>query len=399
MKPLSQVELLRHSLSRTAFSFRGYNVTNLGRTFELLEHPTYGPIIEKTLREASDICGKVLQKPVDLSGRIRRREETRDLSTYAEDVALIAGVELGQLRILEQYFEIPFRQARLAFGFSLGELVALVAAGVYELADMLPIPISLSADCTELAHDVTMGVLFSRKLALDVAEVQRLCREINLAGHGVIGISTILSPNCVLLLGQQDTVDRFHSNMEKRMPRGTNMRKNANRWPPLHTPITWQRHIPNRVALMLQTTRGGTVAPPLPIMSAAEPDQRYNGDNTRELLHHWVDHPQQLWEEIVQVLEGGIETIVHVGPDPNLIPATFKRLSDDVMLQLHGRFPGGFGMRVLSHVVRRPWLARRLPSEARLLRAPQIRHVILEDWLLEQGEIRPHTDDMKRVAA
>jgi [acyl-carrier-protein] S-malonyltransferase len=396
---MSQTEQLRQALTRTAFSFRGYNVSNLGRTLELLDHPSYGLILEKSLRETSEICSKVLQKPADLASRIRRREETRDLSTYAEDVALLAGVELGQLRILEQYFEIPFRQARLAFGFSLGELIALVAAGVYELADMLPIPISLAADCAELAHDVTMGVLFSRKLALDVAEVQRLCDEINLAGNGVIGISTILSPNCVLLLGQQETVDRFRGQMEKRMPPGTNLRKNANRWPPLHTPITWQRHIPNRTAVMLQTTRGGTTAPPLPIMSAAEPEQRYNGDNTRDLLHRWVDHPQQLWEEIVQVLESGIETIVHVGPDPNLIPATFKRLSDDVNLQLHGRFPGGFGMRVLSHVVRRPWLARRLPSEARLLRAPQIRHVILEDWLLEQGQGRPHTDDMKSVAA
>ena len=397
MKPMSPTELLRQSMSRTAFSFRGYNVTNLGRTFELLEHPTYGPIIEKSLREASDICGKTLQKPVDLPGRIRRREETRDLSTYAEDIALIAGVELGQLRILEQYFEIPFRQARLAFGFSLGEPIALVAAGVYELADLLPIPISLAADSAALAHDVTMGVLFSRKLALDVADVRQLCHEINLAGSGVIGISTVLSPNCVLLLGQQDTVDRFRAQIEMRMPPGTNLRKNTNRWPPLHTHITWQRHLPNRTAMMLQTAKGGMTAPPLPIMSAAEPDQRYNGDNTRELMHRWVDHPQQLWEEIVQVLDHGIETIVHVGPDPNLIPATFKRLSDDVNLQLHGRFPSSFGMRVLSHVVRRPWLARRLPSEARLLRAPQIRHVILEDWLLEQGQERPHTEGLASV--
>src|SRR5262249_40262095 len=175
-------------------------------TPELLEHQAYGPIIEESLREASDICSKVLQKPVDLVGRVRRREETQDLSCYDEDIALITGVELGQLRILEQKFDISIQRARLAFGFSLGEPIALIAAGVYELRDLLPIPISLAADSVALAHDVAMGILFSRRLALDLAEVRLVCHEINLVGKGVIGISTVLSPNCVLLLGQQDTV-------------------------------------------------------------------------------------------------------------------------------------------------------------------------------------------------
>ena len=34
-------------MDEAAFAFRGYNVTNLGRTPELLEHPAYGPIVEK----------------------------------------------------------------------------------------------------------------------------------------------------------------------------------------------------------------------------------------------------------------------------------------------------------------------------------------------------------------
>ena len=38
-----------------AFAFRGYNVTNLGKTPELLEHPVYGPTFEKHLKAASEI--------------------------------------------------------------------------------------------------------------------------------------------------------------------------------------------------------------------------------------------------------------------------------------------------------------------------------------------------------
>jgi hypothetical protein len=33
----------REGIRATAFAFRGYNVTNLGRTPELLAHPSYGP--------------------------------------------------------------------------------------------------------------------------------------------------------------------------------------------------------------------------------------------------------------------------------------------------------------------------------------------------------------------
>ena len=52
-----------------------------------------------------------------------------------------------------------------------------------------------------LADDVTMGVLFSRKSALDMAVIKRMCHEIGQPGRGVIGVSTVLSPNAVILLG------------------------------------------------------------------------------------------------------------------------------------------------------------------------------------------------------
>ena len=87
---------------------------------------------------------------------------------------------------------------------------------------------------------------------------------------------------------------------------------------------------------------------------------------------------------IYRTLAAGVETVIHVGPGPNLIPATFKRLSEDVRGQLAGRSPASLGLRTVSCMVRRPWLAKLLPSCAALLRAPFIQHVILEDWLLDR---------------
>ncbi len=375
---------LKEGLRTTAFAFRGYNVTNLGRTPELLAHPAYGPTVASVLGEASETCSEVLGRPVDLMGRVRMSKETTDLASYAEDVALIVAVEVAQLRLLEEFFGIAVREARLAFGYSLGEAAALIAAGVYEMRHLLRVPLSLADDAAALARDVTLGVLFSRGPSLDRTAVKRLCLEINHKGKGTVGVSTYLSPNALLLLGQEDTLDRFKSAMRDVLPAQTHLRKNPRRWPPLHTPITWQRAIPNRAAVMLETLPGGFRAPSLPILSGVTGRASYNDHNSREILHRWVDHPQRLWNVIYRTLATGVETVVHVGPAPNLIPATFKRLGDDVRGQLAGRSPASLGLRAVSCMVRRPWLAQLLPSCAALLRAPFIRHVILEDWLLEQ---------------
>ncbi len=381
MRPFS----LPEAIPTAAFAFRGYDVANLGRTPELLDHPAYGPTVEAALREAGDACRAATGRPADLVGRVRRREETRGLDTYAEDVALVVAASVAQVRLLEDRFAAPLRRARLAFGYSLGELSALIAAGVYGLADLLRVPLALAADAADLAADVTMGVLFSRGTALDVPAVRHLCLEINQDGTGVIGVSAVLSPNCVLLLGQGGTVDRFAAGARARLAGPVAVRKNPHRWPPLHTPITWQRALPNRAAVLLQTARGGLTAPPVPILSGVTGRADYAADNSRDLLQRWVDHPQRLWDQVAGTLAAGVRTVVHVGPAPNLIPATFRRLAEDVRGQLDGSAPGSLGRRLVSRLARRPWLAQLLPAGAALLRAPAVRHINLEDWLLEQG--------------
>ncbi len=63
------VDQLKRKLPKTAFAFRGYNTTNLGRSDELLRHPAYGQIVRSCLREASLVCSDVTSKRVDLAAR------------------------------------------------------------------------------------------------------------------------------------------------------------------------------------------------------------------------------------------------------------------------------------------------------------------------------------------
>lgn len=370
---------LRSKLSKVVFAFRGYNVTNLGRTAELLDHDKYGPVVAEYLNRGTRICADATGRKVDLVGRVRRGREMT-LRSYAEAVALIVSVELAQLELLKKFFGVDYRTGTMSFGYSLGEIAALIAGGVSPMEDALAIPLALAKDSVSLAKDVTLGVLFSRGPELSFDEVQKQCLLINQEGKGVIGISTYLAPNSALLLGQSDTIDRFKIRISKVLPKKVYLRKNDQRWPPLHTPIVWQRNIPNRAAVLMHTMADGFTVPQPPVVSMVTGTASYNGVNIRDTLSRWVDHPQLMWDVVYKTLVDGIEQVVHVGPEPNIIPATFHRLADNVDAQTDG----SIRMRALSGIVRRPWLSALLPDRTALLRAPQVEHVILEDWLLSQ---------------
>lgn len=375
---------LQDQIRAAAFAFRGYNVTNLGRGPELLAHPAYGAVVEDHLKQAGDVCSGMLGRKIDLVARVRERRET-DLDSYGEAIGLVVALELAQIALLEQFHGVRYADAKLAFGYSLGELSALICGGVMPMDEALAPPLAMSPDCADLAHDVKLGVVFSRGPVLDFDAIERLCLRVNQAGRGVMGVSTILSPNSVLVLGQQDTVERFGKRMPELLHPAAHLRINPNRWPPVHTPIVWQRCVPNRAAVMMHTMQGGFHAPSPPVVSLVTGKTSYNDFNARDLLRRWIDHPQRLWEAVYATLAAGVETAIHVGPQPNLVPATFKRLSDNVRMQVGGRTLGSWGLRAISRMVRRQWLSAVLPSRTALLRAPLVRHVILEDWLLAQN--------------
>ena len=158
------------------------------------------------------------------------------------------------------------------------------------------------------------------------------------------------------------------------------VRLNDHQWPPLHTPIVWQRNITNRSQFLMHTIDCGFTIPTTPLFSLATGDFSYDGVHTRNIIADWIDHPQLLWEAVDTTLLRGVETVIHVGPQPNIIPATFGRLADNVARLTKDRLP----MQTLSWIIHHAWLSAILPKRGSLLRAPSIRQVTLEDWLLQQ---------------
>lgn len=371
-------------IATTALAFRGYNVTNLGRTAELMAVKGYRDIVLEELQRFSEICREFTDVPVDLVNRVESNHEP-GLNRYAEAIALVVATEVAQIRLLDEIHQAGLSQAQLAFGYSLGELTAISFGGVFPVDQMIRIPLAMAADSLELAHHTRMGVLFSRGPIIDEKEVELLCLQISSEGKGTIGISAVLSPNTYLLMGQHDTVRRFRDAMHDLLPKRAHLRINDNRWPPLHTPIVRQKNIPDRASVMMETLSGCFAPPSPPVLSLVTGAISYDDHSARDILRKWVDHPQRLWDAVDETLDQGVETILHVGPEPNVIPATFRRLSENVAEQTSGNSLGSLGMRAVSGLARRPWLAALLPARAALLRAPHIKHIVAEDWLLENA--------------
>jgi [acyl-carrier-protein] S-malonyltransferase len=374
---------LRRRVATSVIAFRGYDASNMGRGPELLAHPVYGGVVREMLDRASRVCADVLKRDVDLVARVEARAAAT-LDTFVEDTATIVAMELAQVRLLEEVLDVPVRNAMLSFGHSIGELSALVLGGVYEMEQLLPIPLSLAHDCADLTADTTLGILSSPSGTLEPDRVQRLCAAISSRGHGLVGPSTFLSPYQVLLLGQADTLDLLEAEMRDYLPSAVTLRRRPNHWPPLHTPLVWERSVPNRAAVALYHTGGGNQRPRPNVVSCTTGRANYDEWNSREILTEWTDHPQRLWEAMEHTLASGADLVIHVGPEPKLIPMAFDRLSGKVMKQLKSRHLDSLGRRVLPSISRNHWLARRLPHNAVVLRAPFVNHLILEDWLLAQ---------------
>jgi [acyl-carrier-protein] S-malonyltransferase len=376
-------QILLHRLPATVIAFRGYNVANLGKTGELLAHHAFGQTVEKHLSLVSAIASDLLHRPVDLVAQVRAGQETT-LEGYGEALAFILGVEAAQLELLREFFDVDWTAARFTFGFSLGEIGAVIAGGVIDLPSALSVLLPLADDCVSLARDVTLGVVFTRSRELVLDDVRRLCLEVNQAGRGVIGISAQLAPNALLVIGQQDTLDRLMARAKESLNVRVHLRKNDSQWPPVHTPIVWQKHIPSRAAERMHTIPMTLAAPKPRVFSLVTGTYGYSPVNARDLMYQWVDHTQRLWDAIYETLQSSVTMVLHVGPGPNIIPATYRRLSADVTSQTQE----SRSLRALSAAVRRQWLRRLLPQRTALLRAPYIEHIILEDWLLANGPKR-----------
>jgi [acyl-carrier-protein] S-malonyltransferase len=374
---------LRERIGGVALAFRGYEAGQLGRSKELVDHPLYGPIVREVLSEATRICGEASSAMPDLVEYVRKGEHGI-LNNLSYDNAAILAMEIAQLRILEELFEVPAARARLSFGFSTGELAALIFGKVLSLKQVLEVLMPVASDCAELTADARLGMLFTRRTELRPADVDRICQVVLSEGRGLIGPTAFLSPYTALVVGQAEAMDRLDDHLPAYLPGDAVFRRKQRQWTPLHSPLVWQRHIPNRIAMSLHQVKGKLRKPSPPILSCVTGQASYDELSCRNLLTLWPDHPQRLWDVVNATLKSDVDIIIHVGPASKLLTTTFSSLNSRVLRGGHPHFIHRIGSALVSGLQRRPFFSDILPPKAALLRAPFLTHVILEDWLLER---------------
>jgi [acyl-carrier-protein] S-malonyltransferase len=381
MVTMISARFLKHQIESCAYAFRCYETENLGRSRELVDHPCYGPLVRDVLRGATREYAEATGQELDLVEYIR--EGGRDgVANLSNDNATIMAMRLAQLRILEEFFEVPVERARLSIGFSTGELTSLVFGKVFSAEQMLDVLVPLARDCAELADETRLGILLNRHSKLNPGRVEMACRTIRGEGRGLIGPTAYLSPRMVLIAGEEEPLARFGEIMHDYLPGDTILRRKQDRWTPLHSPLVWKSCLPNRIAVLLHRIRGPLRIPSPAVVSCVTGEASYDGLNARELLTSWSDHPQRLWDALKTTLGMGVRTIIHVGPASRLIATTFASLSDAVRSTWSGRLACRIAGSGIDGVQRAAGSARVLPAGLSLLRAPSLVHVILEDWLL-----------------
>ena len=156
-------------------------------------------------------------------------------------------------------------------------------------------------------------------------------------------------------------------------------------WTPLHSPLVRRRSVPDRIADALRRVEGPLSRPTPPVISCVTGRASYRPGNIGELLTQWSDHPQRLWDVVISILTSGVRTIVHAGPAPRLIPKTFESISSRSARQRDRPISRTLAPLLGSTLGRWPRLGRLVPEKVRVLRAPHLTHVLLEDWLLDQA--------------
>ena len=79
--------------------------------------------------------------------------------------------------------------------------------------------------------------------------------------------------------------------MHEYLPAGVTLRRRPNHWPPLHTPLVWERNIPNRTAMAMHHIGGGDRKPSPTVVSCTTGSASYDEWNSRAILADWTDHP------------------------------------------------------------------------------------------------------------
>lgn len=177
-------------MSKFAFLFTGQGAQAVG----MLNGFAGNPVVEQTVQEASDALGFDLGKLI-----AEGPKEDLDLTTNTQPVMLTAAVA-----VYRAWIAAGGPAPSLVAGHSLGEYSALVAAGVIEFKDAVPL-VRFRAQSMQDAVPVGQGGM-AVVLGLQADDVRAVCAEA--AQNEVVEAVNFNEPTQIVIAGHAAAIDR-----------------------------------------------------------------------------------------------------------------------------------------------------------------------------------------------
>lgn len=287
-----------------AFVFPGQGSQSVGMMagFESL------PAVRRTFDEASSALG------VDLWTLVSNGpDEELNKTINTQPAMLVAGVAL-----FRAWQELGGAQPALLAGHSLGEYSALVAAGVFELTDAVPL-VRFRAQAMQEAVPEGQGAI-AAILGLDDDAVRAVC--VDAADTGIAEAANFNSPGQVVIAGQAAGVQRA---IELAKARGAKRAVLLPMSAPSHCSLMRPaaERLGERLALM-------TMRPPrVRVINNADVCAEEAPDRIRSALVRQLYSPVRWVESVTALVSAGVQELVECGPG-SVLSTLCRRIAPDL---------------------------------------------------------------------
>ena len=239
--------------------------------------------------------------------------ETLAQTVNTQPVMLTAGIAVWRL-----WLEQGGRQPAVVAGHSLGEYSALVAAGVIDFKDAVPL-VRLRAAAMQQAVPVGTGAM-AAILGLDTAGIVAACAE---AGQGEVVEPVNFNANGqTVIAGHKAAVERA---MEACKARGAKMAKALPVSAPFHSSLI--RPAADKLAARLSELT--LSAPQIPVINNVDVTIESDPQRIKDALIRQAYNPVRWVETIQKMAAIGVSTVAECGPGKVLAGLT-KRCADGV---------------------------------------------------------------------